>query len=240
MLPIDTLISMVIRCVERIFCWIMTYLQLILRPRHTNLSSRTRIHEQKWRQRHVMIQYLETNRIISHVHQGPSTNESRFRHPPLTQEEFQAGCRLGIDSFADTSCAGKHAHVLEFNDDITVSATGFAGKDTMCINDLSIANVAYAYDTPQGDTLIFVVNNAIYLGDLMDGSLLNPVQRMEHGIKIDIQPRLFYPDTPTAQTFEIPSLQRLFPIQYEGSVPFLHVRKPTQEEIQTCTHVRLP
>jgi hypothetical protein len=187
-----------------------------------------------------MIQYLETNRIISHVHQGPSTNESRFRHPPLTQEEFQAGCRLGIDSFADTSCAGKHAHVLEFNDDITVSATGFAGKDTMCINDLSIANVAYAYDTPQGDTLIFVVNNAIYLGDLMDGSLLNPVQRMEHGIKIDIQPRLFYPDTPTAQTFEIPSLQRLFPIQYEGSVPFLHVRKPTQEEIQTCTHVRLP
>jgi hypothetical protein len=129
--------------------------------------------------------------------------------------------------------------VLEFNDDITVSATGFAGKDTMCINDLSIANVAYAYDTPQGDTLIFVVNNAIYLGDLMDGSLLNPVQRMEHGIKIDIRPRLFYPDTPTAQTFEIPSLQRLFPIQYEGSVPFLHVRKPTQEEIQTCTHVEI-
>jgi hypothetical protein len=41
-------------------------------------------------------------------------------------------------------CEGKHAHVLEFNDDWTVSATGFAGKEMMCIDDLVTANVAYA------------------------------------------------------------------------------------------------
>ena len=176
---------------------------------------------------HIQINSIETSRVISRVQHGPNVSQSQFRHPPLTTQEFNGGCKLGIDSFADTSCAGKHAHVIEFNDDLTVSATGFAGKDSMQINDLSIANVAYAYDTSQGDTLIFIVNNAIYLGALMDGSLLNPVQCMENGIRIDIRPKLFYPDVRSAQTFEIPSLQRVLPILYNGLVPFLHVRKPT-------------
>lgn len=187
----------------------------------------------------ITINSVKTNRMVSRVQHGASISQSQFRHPSLTNAEFQGGCRLGIDSHADTSCAGKHAHVLEFNDDLKVSATGFAGKETMCIDDLSIANVAYAYDTPQGDTLIFIVNNAIYLGALMDGSLLNPIQCMDHGIKIDIRPKLYYPEEKSAQTFEIPSLRRILPIQYNGSVPFLHVRKPTREEMETCTHVEI-
>jgi hypothetical protein len=129
--------------------------------------------------------------------------------------------------------------VLEFNEDLMVSATGFAGSQQMKIDDLWMANVAYAYDTPEGDTLILVVNNAIYLGEFMDGSLLNPIQCMERGIQIDIRPKIFYPGVESAQTFSIPSLQRIFPIEYDGAVPYLRVRKPSSEEMRECTHVEI-
>ena len=31
----------------------------------------------------------------------------------LTEEELTVGCRLGLDSYADTTCAGKHVRVIE-------------------------------------------------------------------------------------------------------------------------------
>ena len=34
-----------------------------------------------------------------------------FRHPVLTHDEKNNGARLGIDTWADTVCAGKHAYV---------------------------------------------------------------------------------------------------------------------------------
>ena len=49
-----------------------------------------------------------------------------FRHPTLTDQELIKGSRLGIDSWADTSCAGRHAHVEEFIEGASVTATGFS------------------------------------------------------------------------------------------------------------------
>ena len=86
--------------------------------------------------------------VIFKVVVGPSASTSNFRHPILTDEEAHLGCRLGIDSWADTSCAGRHAHVLEFVEGRTVTAHGFASSLTPIAN-LSIANVAYAYDSAE-------------------------------------------------------------------------------------------
>ena len=33
----------------------------------------------------------------------------KFVQPVLTQEEMRDGCRLGLDSFVDTCCTGRHA-----------------------------------------------------------------------------------------------------------------------------------
>ena len=49
-----------------------------------------------------------------------------FRHPKLLKEELRLGCKLGLDSWADTGCAGKHAHVEEFVLGKTVTVTGFS------------------------------------------------------------------------------------------------------------------
>jgi len=48
-----------------------------------------------------------------------------FRHPVLTPSELHDGCRMGIDTMADNSCAGRHAHVVEFIEGSLVTATGF-------------------------------------------------------------------------------------------------------------------
>ena len=48
-----------------------------------------------------------------------------FRHTPLYEEEMKLGCRLGLDSWADTVCSGKHAYVDEFIEGKSVNVTGF-------------------------------------------------------------------------------------------------------------------
>jgi len=63
-----------------------------------------------------------------------------FRHPILSTDEYIQGCRLGIDSMADTGCAGKHACVIEFLEGKTVTAYGY-GSHLPSTPDLPIANV---------------------------------------------------------------------------------------------------
>ena len=82
---------------------------------------------------------------------------------------------MGIDSWSDTGCAGKHAYVEEFIYGIPVNATGFA-PSLGSLNDLPIANVLYAYDTPSGKTVLLDHNNVIYLGPTMEDILANPLQ----------------------------------------------------------------
>ena len=88
---------------------------------------------------------------------GKSTSQyniDSFVHPKLSQHERQFGTRLGFDTWADTSCADKHAYVESFIDGKTVTAGGFTpslGK----ISGLPIANVLYAHDTQDGTVIIF-------------------------------------------------------------------------------------
>ena len=91
---------------------------------------------------------------------------------------------MGIDTWADTCCAGKHSYVQEFIDGKTVTASGFTSSLGSLTN-LPIANVIYAYDDPGGYVLLLECNNAIYLGDKMEDSLLNPIQGEENGVRID-------------------------------------------------------
>ena len=68
-----------------------------------------------------------------------------FRHPKLSREELRNGCKLGLDTWADIGCEGKHAYVEEFIIGKTVIAMSFSpslGK----LENLTYAHVLYAYD----------------------------------------------------------------------------------------------
>ena len=57
----------------------------------------------------------------SSIHSSRTTGIIR-----LTQDELRLGCKMGIDSWADTCCVGRHAHIEEFVEGKSVTANGFA------------------------------------------------------------------------------------------------------------------
>ena len=155
-----------------------------------------------------------------------------FRHPILSKEQNQNGARLGIDTWADTACAGQHAFVEEFVVDKMVTASGFT-QELGSLTDLPVANVLYAYDTSEGETLILESNNAIYLGDKMEDSLMNPIQAEEIGVRIDTHHQRYYPDIWTSQSVSF-SDGTAIKLKYDGVLPFIPIRRPTQEEFHNC------
>ncbi|GFH50714.1 hypothetical protein CTEN210_07190 [Chaetoceros tenuissimus] len=159
-----------------------------------------------------------------------------FVHPNLTSLEHQRGTRLGIDSWADTNCAGKHAYVEEFVVDKFVTAGGFSAS-LGTIPDLPIANGLYAYDNDEGKIYIIECNNSIYLGDRMDDSLVNPIQAEESDVRVDVRPKRYYSD-PHAQTITFPC-GTVLPGEYDGALPFIPIRRPTADEIHSCQRLVL-
>ena len=110
--------------------------------------------------------------------------------------------------------------------DKLVTATGFS-LDLGSLPNLPVSNVLYDYDTADGDTIILESNNSIYLGDQMQDSLMNPIQAEENGTKIDLRPSRYYPNDWSAQkmTFDDGTV---IPIQYDGVLPYLPIRRPTK------------
>jgi hypothetical protein len=170
-------------------------------------------------------------RLISKAN---TSRTATFQHPSLTQKELEAGCKLGIDTYADTSCAGKHAHVIEFVEGKEIVACSWNNSKTA---NLRIANVAYAYDSSNGQVLILIVNQCIYGGAFMTDSLLQPIQCLQHGIQIDTRPKHFFPDSKTAQTIVLNNIAE--PLHFNGPLPYLNVRRPTQDEFNHCLHIEI-
>ena len=156
----------------------------------------------------------------------------------LTSEEWRNGCCLGFDSYADTSCAGRHARVESYVEGNTVTANGFA-SEMGALKNLPITNALYAYNLPDGEVFILRANNSIYLGNSMEDSLLCPNQCRANGIEIDTRPKMYCDDDETAESIYCPEIHKRFPIRHHGPLPFLPIRRPTMEETLTCTYVDL-
>ena len=101
-------------------------------------------------------------------------------------------------------------------------------------SNLRIVNAAFAYDTPNGETVILIFNQAIYAGSQMEDSLVNPIQCLLNDVKIDTRPKLFYPEEDSAQSIQFDD--QLIGLKYNGPLPYFDVRRPSQEEFQTCQH----
>ena len=108
------------------------------------------------------------------------SNVGTFIHPVLSYTEHVEGCKLGIDSWSDTCCAGKHEFVEEFIEGKTVTASVFISS-LGSISNIPIANIVNTYDAPDGTVLLLQCNNLIYLGQKMSSSLLNLIQAEEVG-----------------------------------------------------------
>ena len=150
---------------------------------------------------------------------------------------MQLGGKLGLDSWADTSCAGRFAYVEEFIEGATVTASGFAnslGK----LENLPLVHVVYAYDQPDGHTILLEHNSVNYLGDQMGDSLANPIQIEEFNVRMDLRPKKYYPHYETSQTITFED-GTIIPILYDGVLPYLPVCRPTPAELDSCPRLTL-
>ena len=82
---------------------------------------------------------------ISSIISKAKGKSPRPRHPELSEEDMKNGCQLGIYSWADTSCAGKHAYIESYVKGKIINATGFLSS-LESINNLPIVTAVYVYD----------------------------------------------------------------------------------------------
>jgi hypothetical protein len=94
---------------------------------------------------------------------------STYRQIDLSTNELANGCKLGLDTWADTCCIGKHAHVDSYVEGKTVTASGFA-SNLPSLENIPIVNCSFAYDDEKGRTFLLQINNALYMGENMEHS----------------------------------------------------------------------
>ena len=158
--------------------------------------------------------------------------------PKIDEEAKANGCKLGIDTHADSSCAGRHVRILEY-----ISGKKFTVKpflDTYSPQqDVSLINGVVAVDTDDGNGYILELNNFLDFTDNMNDSILVPMQARHNGIIIDDVPRELCYHGVSKQSIYTPDHNFSIPIEYNGPIPFVHVRYPTDEDLENYKWVEL-
>ena len=142
---------------------------------------------------------------------------------------MKTGCRLGCDSHADTCCVNSHAYVESVVEGVTVDAIPFdesLGK----VSNLPIVHAILAIDNMlDGQTHLIRICNAIYVPS-MQHCLLCPNQAREYGTIIDdVPPSLDHTGTSTFSMHIGDGT--ILPFSRHGPTAYLHVRRPTNDEI---------
>ena len=98
-------------------------------------------------------------------------------------------------------------------------------------------HVAYAHDTENGTTVILRVNHCLDFTTTMHHSILCTNQARANSVIINDCPTIY--NKTSTQSMIIPDLDLHIPIEFNGPVPFVSIRYPTDEEWDTCPHIHL-
>ena len=160
------------------------------------------------------------------------------QQPKLSQDELINGCKLGIDTHADSSCAGKHVRILEYIDGKTYTVSPFLNSYTPTSN-ISMINGVIAVDKDDGTGYILELNNFLNFSDSMNDSILVPMQARQNGIVIDDVPKdLCYHGVSTQSVF-VPEKNISIPIEFNGPIPYIKVRYPTDRDLDEYEWVQI-
>ena len=141
--------------------------------------------------------------------------------------------QLELDSHADTIVCGSNCLVIHFTGkECDVSPY----TDTYeAIKSVPIVQAATAYDNPDtGETTILILNEAIWMGDKMDHTLVNPNQLRAYGLTVQDNP---FSDSPIFISTE--GNEFVLPLSSTGTILGAATRTPTEQELQTCPHISM-
>eukprot|EP00956_Cyclotella_meneghiniana_P012523 scaffold17820_cov42-Cyclotella_meneghiniana.AAC.5 len=130
-----------------------------------------------------------------------------------------------------TICAGKNFRALSLTGQ-TCDVSGFH-QSFDAIHDIPVAQVATAMTLENGETVILIINEALYFGNQMDHSLVNPNQIRAYGIDVSNNPY------DRERDFGIQHDDCFVPFSTEGSTVYFDTFVPTDHQIETLRHIEL-
>ena len=141
--------------------------------------------------------------------------------------------RMELDSHADTIVLGSNAVIMHYTTrecDVSPYADSYEP-----IRNVPIVSGATAVtDASTGLTSILIFNEALWMGDTLDHSLLNPNQLRSHGIVVQDNP---YGDTAMHIASDEDDFEH--PKTADGTTIYFDSRTPTSYELETCPHIVL-
>jgi len=169
-------------------------------------------------------------RSISKISSQPRRS-IKAAHSHRTEELTIVEAMTEIDSHADTCCLGTNFVPLYFTGKIC-DVTSFL-DDLPATTDVKICSGATAYDDANGNTIILIVNEALWMGNKLQHSLLNPYQIRANGVNLcdDL--------TDMRRFFGIQTDGTQINFQMNGTTCLFNTRTPTTWELDNCQHVKL-
>ena len=140
--------------------------------------------------------------------------------------------RNELDSHADTCALGSNFVPLHYTGRVCNVSPYNSTYDPE--RDVPIVAGATAYTNPNsGQVYILVINKALWFGDKLTNSLINPNQLRYAGVTVQNNP--FHKSEPLAITHEEVNV----PLLLDGTNIFFQTTTPTQSELDNCPHVEL-
>jgi hypothetical protein len=148
--------------------------------------------------------------------------------------DFGNEARCELDTRADTCCAGRNCRPIFFTGQ-QWDVQGFH-DDFIPVQDVPIATVATAWSDPYtGQCYILIVHEALYFGNKMNHSLINPNQLRHFGVEVYDNP--YEMDPTKSMGIVLPDNNYKIPFLSQGSTVFFTSRYPTDDEMHTYPHV---
>jgi len=140
-----------------------------------------------------------------------------------------SNCKL--NSHANTCCLGANFRPILFTGKVCDVSTFL---DTLpAQGNVEICSGATAYEDEQGVTHILIVNEALWMGDYLQHSLLNPYQIRASGLKLCDDP------TDEEHLFGISAQTTQILFKMNGTTCLFKSRTPTLWELDNCQHIEL-
>ena len=156
-----------------------------------------------------------------------STTKSQSKTAKITY----AKCEL--DSHADTTVAGSNCVILSYTGkecDVTPYR-----DDYQPVSNIPIVSAATAWQSPStGQTYILFFNEALWMGDSMETTLVNPNQLRHYGTQVQDNPTSKLPLSIITEDNEFS-----MDLTMSGTIVCADTFTPSENELQSCPHIQL-
>jgi hypothetical protein len=103
------------------------------------------------------------------------------------------------------------------------------------IKNVPIVTAATSWTSPHsGQVYVLILNEGLWMGDHLDGTLVNQNQCRFHGIEVQDNP---FSDSPLSMMTEDEGFT--IPLEIEGTTIFAETRTPTMQELDECPKIVL-